>query len=438
MKLRLTLIILLLFSFVAAQQSAFVLCEGNFNSLNASLWSINSDHSEITGPIHWNPPADPLGDTGQSVYVHNNKLYIVMNNSNTIEIGDISSGFQYEATIDVPSSGPRDIEIIENTAYISCWYLNGILLVDINNYKITDTLFVNGLPEDLLYYNDKLYASITMNPDRSASDKVIEIDISNEAPVITNTFTVITGPGQLLVYNQSLFVSSVYFDAQGTYSGISKIDLNTGEVTSKDYGIYPYFGMDISIFQGNIYLVCEGGAVPLKEDLAIDLEKKIGNLSGIIYSMSAFKDHLFFGLSNYIAPDTVIILDTLGNQAATFKVGACPGSFAFYEPSQNHLDDAVKAVYSHSFSLGKNFPNPFNNVTSIPYRIEKESKVKISIYNLLGQHVIDLVNSYQVGGEYLVTWNGIDKTGLSVANGLYFCMLEGKQFRLMKKMIYLK
>jgi len=417
--------------------NTFVLCEGNYNSLNASLWSINSDHSEITGPIYWNPSVNPLGDTGQSIYIHNDKLYIVMNNSNTIETGDISSGFQYESTINVPSSGPRDIEIVGNTAYISCWYLNGILLVDINNYNITDTLIVSGLPEDLLYYNDKLYASITMNPDWSASDKVIEIDISNGDPVITNTFSVITGPGQLLGYQNSIYVASTYYDDNwNTYAGNSKIDLHTNNVLKKDFGITSLFGPDMTIINQKIYRIYNNGICPLTDSLTMDTEKQIGNYN-LIYSMASNNNLIYFGISDYVAPDNVIIIDTTGNEKANFQVGALPGAFAFYTDS---ISDII-CENGHillKFQLLQNYPNPFNGITNISYSISVPTNLKLSIYNSLGQHVIDLVNTYQVGGEYSVIWNGIDKTGLSVANGLYCGMLEGKQFRLMKKMIYLK
>ena len=310
--------------------NTFVLCEGNFNSLNASLWSINSDHSEITGPIHWNPSTNPLGDIGQSVYVHNDKLYIVMNNSNTIEIADLKDGFQYEASIDIPYAGPRDIEIVNDIAYVSCWYLNAILSIDLQNYSIIDTLSCNGLPEDLLYYNDKLYASITMNPDWSASDKVIEIDISNEVPVITNTFTVIAGPGQLLGCQNSIYVASTYYDVSwNTYAGNSKINLSTNNVLKKDFGITSLFGPDMTVINQKIYRIYNNGICLLTDSLTMDTEKQIGDYN-LIYSMASNDNLIYLGISDYVAPDNVIIIDTAGVEINNFQVGAIPGSFAFY------------------------------------------------------------------------------------------------------------
>ncbi len=310
--------------------NAFVLCEGNFNSLNASLWSINSDHSAINGPIYWDPAVKPLGDIGQSIKIHNDKMYIVMNNSNTIEIADISDGFQYENTIQVPFAGPRDIEIIDNIAYISCWYLNGILLLDLSTRTFIDTLMVNGLPEDLLYYNDKLYASITMNSDWTSADKVIAIDVSGTEPVITETFTVISGPGQLLGYQSDLYVASTYYDANwNTYAGNSRINLQTGQVSKMDFGINFQFGADLTLSNDKVYRVYNGGACPVTNSLTMDTLNQIGHYDNI-YSMASNNNLLYFGLSDYVAPDNITIVDLNGAELANFQVGACPGSFAFY------------------------------------------------------------------------------------------------------------
>jgi len=75
-------------------------------------------------------------------------------------------------------------------------------------------------------------------------------------------------------------------------------------------------------------------------------------------------------------------------------------------------------------SLGQNYPNPFNPVTNIAYDVGfvdgPEQQVNLSIYNLLGQHVQTLVNDQQGIGRHSIMWYGRDKTGMSVASGIYF------------------
>jgi hypothetical protein len=75
-------------------------------------------------------------------------------------------------------------------------------------------------------------------------------------------------------------------------------------------------------------------------------------------------------------------------------------------------------------SLGQNYPNPFNPVTNITYDVGfvegPEQQVNLSIYNLLGQQVITLVNDQRSIGRHSVKWYGKDKSGISVASGMYF------------------
>jgi len=434
---RLLLIAFTLSSFLLAQSSIYILCEGNYNSLNSSLWSINSEHTQVEGPIYWNLSTNPLGDTGQSLKIHNDKLYIVMNNSNTIEIADLCNGFQYAASIDIPYAGPRDIEIVNDIAYISCWYLNGILCIDLQDYSIIDTLSCNGLPEDLLYYNNKLYTSITMNPDWSSSDKVLEFDLSTESPVVSDTFIVVTGPEELLGFQGCIYVSSTYYDSDwNTYAGNSKIDLSTKVVMTKDFGVTFSFGRDITVLNDKVYRVYNNGICSLTDSLTMDPNGQIGNFSSI-YSMASYNDRIYFGLSDYTAPDNVVIVDINGNEINNFQVGAIPGSFAFYEPNSTKISNKNNSKLSY-FQLSQNYPNPFNGTTSIPFKIPKSGYVTLSIYNSVGQHVVNLIDYNRPAGDYSIAWNGLNKTGVPVSNGIYYAVLKTAHQYSGIKMLYLK
>ncbi|NQV42640.1 MAG: lamin tail domain-containing protein, partial [Candidatus Marinimicrobia bacterium] len=66
------------------------------------------------------------------------------------------------------------------------------------------------------------------------------------------------------------------------------------------------------------------------------------------------------------------------------------------------------------FALHHNYPNPFNPITNIKYDIPENTFVRLSIYNVLGQHVVDLVNEDQAPGFYHLQWNGLNKNGTPV------------------------
>ncbi len=89
--------------------------------------------------------------------------------------------------------------------------------------------------------------------------------------------------------------------------------------------------------------------------------------------------------------------------------------------------------------LFQNYPNPFNPETKIEYQLPQSGRVKLVIYNLLGQKVYTLVNEWQMSGNHKMHWNGRDKHGFQVSSGLYLYELRvnGKVFG-RKKMLLIR
>ena len=96
------------------------------------------------------------------------------------------------------------------------------------------------------------------------------------------------------------------------------------------------------------------------------------------------------------------------------------------------IDEETMGIIFH-YSLDNNYPNPFNPSTTINYSLASSGKVRISVYNILGQEVATLVNKYQHAGEHRVVWNG---HGLS--SGVYIYRLKSNDFAQTKKMILMK
>ena len=91
-----------------------------------------------------------------------------------------------------------------------------------------------------------------------------------------------------------------------------------------------------------------------------------------------------------------------------------------------------------TYSISQNYPNPFNPLTSISYEIPKESFVTISVYNLLGQKVADLVSEMHPAGYHNVMWNSMDMSGKPVSSGVYIYTIQADEFRAVKKMVLMK
>lgn len=438
MKLRLTvLVVLLAFQIGQSDEFAYILCEGNFNSANASLWQL-SDTNELIGPVHWDVDDNPLGDVGQNLKIHQDKLYIVMNNSNSLEVMALNGGATYERTISLTYAGPRDIAFVDDHAYITCWYLPGILALDLNTWQIDDTIAINGLPDNIIADNGRLYTSIAMNIDWSAADKVIALDSTGGEYAPSDTFTVISGPNQLLLNNDKLYVLSTYYDASwNTYTGTSCIDLTSGNVTMKDLGITTNFCDDIALINGSIYRSYNGGVAPLTDSLTINSTKAIGSFSGV-YSMAFNGTYIFMGLSDYSAPDQVVILDTLGNIINTLTVGVCPGSFAFVSYPATNKYFPAKTNLPADFTLMANYPNPFNSRTVIPFYLKNANHLKLAVYNLKGELVAVLADANYAAGYHTITWDGHDHHGLFVPTEMYLAQMKVQDLAQTMKMLLVK
>ena len=86
----------------------------------------------------------------------------------------------------------------------------------------------------------------------------------------------------------------------------------------------------------------------------------------------------------------------------------------------------------------QNYSNPFNPVTVLIYELSENSFVNITIYDLLGNVVNNLVNSNQSSGYKSDKWDATNNNGESVSAGIYIYTLEVGEFRQTKKMVILK
>ena len=92
----------------------------------------------------------------------------------------------------------------------------------------------------------------------------------------------------------------------------------------------------------------------------------------------------------------------------------------------------------NDFNVFQNYPNPFNPVTSLSYDLLEDSYVSVTIYDMLGNVVKNLVNANQSSGYKSVQWNATNNQGQPVSAGVYFYAIQVGEYRQTKKMILLK
>lgn len=76
------------------------------------------------------------------------------------------------------------------------------------------------------------------------------------------------------------------------------------------------------------------------------------------------------------------------------------------------------------YFLHQNFPNPFNPITTFHYQLPKQSHVNLTLYDLLGREVRQLVNAIQEKGRKSVRWDATDEKGSLVSAGVYLIQLQ--------------
>ena len=93
--------------------------------------------------------------------------------------------------------------------------------------------------------------------------------------------------------------------------------------------------------------------------------------------------------------------------------------------------------------LLRNYPNPFNPETWIPYRLTADAFVTLTIYDGSGRVVRTLEIGHQIAAVYenrskAIYWDGRNEFGESVASGVYFYTLTADDFSATRKMLILK
>ncbi len=143
---------------------------------------------------------------------------------------------------------------------------------------------------------------------------------------------------------------------------------------------------------------------------------------------------------DYFSGDSIIVINSNDN------INLDAGEFHIYtdkklEAPEDSLLVNIKGKINKiplSFALIQNYPNPFNPQTTIEYQIDKPAKVTLKVFDILGRHVITLVNKNQTAGLFNVNWNGMNQYGKKAASGVYFYRLSTGKKSIVRKMLLLQ
>ena len=107
------------------------------------------------------------------------------------------------------------------------------------------------------------------------------------------------------------------------------------------------------------------------------------------------------------------------------------------------LEDLIAYEIPAETELLRNYPNPFNPETWIPYHLSEDADVNLTIYDINGEVVRDIDVGHQNAAKYdsrakAIYWDGRNRFGEQVASGIYFYHLDAGDFSGTRKMVILK
>ena len=139
----------------------------------------------------------------------------------------------------------------------------------------------------------------------------------------------------------------------------------------------------------------------------------------------------------HLNPDEYVANFEMGNEVV---YGSGQTDINSYSVSVNQvLGILAPNINDSRFTVFEPKPNPFNPVTAISYELKNTEIINISIYDVAGNHIENLLDETQQVGQHTITWNGKNKQGNFVSAGLYFCNVTiGNSKPMIKKMVLLK
>ena len=177
------------------------------------------------------------------------------------------------------------------------------------------------------------------------------------------------------------------------------------------------------------------------------------NLSGIVttghmsittYPALDLSENQFSGL----IPESICDLNIDWSNSDYFWISnnqICPPSPSCIEDYVGEQDttnceqvSVIDETLPITYNLHNAYPNPFNPVTTLQYDLPEDAMVNITIYDMMGRIVKNLVSSQQNAGYKSIQWNATNNIGQPVSAGLYLYTIQAGKFRQTKKMVLLK
>ncbi|KPQ00316.1 MAG: B12-regulated liporotein [Bacteroidetes bacterium HLUCCA01] len=300
-----------------------ILNEGAFGQSNASISTFNPATRELQNNVFASRNAPRvLGDVLQSAIQHENRLYLVVNNSKKIEVVD-SETFISQGSVNFSgAASPRYMAVAENNqAFVTSLFTDFVYQVDLSTRQVVDSVNVGAGSEGIVYTAGKLFVARNLNADFSTASGVAVVDPAT----LQVEMEIPTGPGP---QQMTMAAGSLWLNETGTWGddngALVQINPSTRVVAGR-----LELGAGTSGIAGNetrqeLYLISNG---ILKINLN-DSNDTTRVTNRNIYGISVLDnddDYLYaFDAKNFAQSGTMLMYDGDGTLKDSLQAGIAP------------------------------------------------------------------------------------------------------------------
>lgn len=114
----------------------------------------------------------------------------------------------------------------------------------------------------------------------------------------------------------------------------------------------------------------------------------------------------------------------------------CDSGKVFYTSNNGGIITGIssnKNLIPKEYLLMQNYPNPFNPSTTISYKLKETGRVVLTVFDIMGREIAQLINGMQTAGEHTVNFEGVN-----LPSGMYIYQLKASGYISSRKMLLLK
>jgi hypothetical protein len=313
------------------REGLYVLNQGEFGDNNSTLTFYNYSTKALTADIFGSANAgSKLGDTGNDIEIYGSKMYIVVNNSNVVDVVNAKTG---KLLKQITLNQPRDVVFYKGNAFITS-YDGYVGVVDTTALTLGQHITVGRNPEQMVIVGTKMYVANSGGLSFGNPDKTVSV-IDLTALAVTKTITVIADPVSLAAdtYGHVYVLSLGDFDTilpgmtiinDATDVVLSQPTVNLGYnipiVASGSYVYYITADNKVAVFNAQTQtpaqanFITDGTAITTPFALAVD------PLSGEVFVTDA---------KDYASNGALFAFDKTGKLEYSIATGISPGKIAF-------------------------------------------------------------------------------------------------------------